>query len=52
MVPTPPETVDDADLTCLTTAWRFLPVYIKTAILALLDAAFRNKTIFFPSRKS
>ena len=45
MVPMPAEAAGDANFACLTTAWRFLPVYIKTAILALLDVAVATSEI-------
>ena len=39
MVPSPQEEGLDPDLTRLTAAWATLPAPIRTAMLALLDAA-------------
>ena len=39
MVPSPQETESDPDLARLNAAWATLPAPIRTAILALLDAA-------------
>ncbi|WP_339908993.1 hypothetical protein [Symmachiella dynata] len=39
MSPSTPEETLEADLAHVITSWRLLPVYIITAILALLDAA-------------
>ena len=39
MVPSPPETAPDAALVRLNAAWPILPAPIKTAILAIVDAA-------------
>ena len=39
MVPSLPEAKSDPDLACLNATWPTLPLYIKSAILALIGAA-------------